>query len=218
MLDIILGMVIVIKEGLTDLLRFLLGVLKVLFTKGPKTSSSRKNEENAFKELLARENYVVDVILTFLPFAIVSHYSIIAAPIVTFIGFFYIYNKKKEWYNNRNMNLPDESLIFSYITTVLLIIFLIIYINTTTPYTYEEIGKVTLLKNDITHHYIKIEINNKITDLNIKGCKVGDYKILKETINPFWVKVNKVDYYASCSKNIDIKKQIDGIDKIKKMK
>jgi len=218
MLDIILGMVIVIKEGLIDLLRFLLGILKVLFTKGPKTSGSRKKEENAFKELLARENYVIDVILTFLPFIIVSHYSIIAAPIVTFIGFFYIYKKKKEWYSNRNTNLPDGSLIFSYITTVILVIFSIIYIDTTTPYTYEEIGKVTLLKNDVTNRKLSIEINNKITSLDVTNCKVGNYKILKETKNPFWVKVNKVDYYASCSKNIDIKKQIDGKDKIKKMK
>jgi len=207
MLDIILGMVIVIKEGLIDLLRFLLGVLKVLFTKGPKISSSIKKEENAFKELLARENYVVDVILTFLPFIIISHYSIIAAPIVTFIGFFYIFNKKQEWYSNRNTNLPDESIIFSYITTTVLMLFSMMYIITTTPYTYEEIGNVTLLKNDITHSSIKIEIDKKITSLDVKGCKTGNYKILKETENPFWFKVNIVDYYASCS---------NGVDKIKK--
>jgi len=222
MLDIILGMAIVIREGITDLLRFLLGLLKVLFTKGPKNTNSRREEENAFKELLARENYLVDVFLTFLPFVIVSHYSIIAAPIVTFISFFYVFNKKKEWYYNRDLSLPDESLIFSYITTITLVVFSVMYINMTTPYSYEEIGKVTLLKSDIKnkrkHNSIEIEINKTITNLDIKGCQAGDYKILKETMDLIWVKVNKVDYYASCSKNIDIKKQLNGKDKIKRMK
>jgi len=215
MLDIILGMFIILK----DIIWGLFSLIFSIFTTKP------KNQENAFIELLAREAFFVDFILSLLPFIIISHYSIIAAVGVTIFMFFYIYGKKKQWYDNRNKNMPDDTLLFSYFATIIVMLVSIIYMNINTPYTYKENGTVTLTKSDLVytsnstgkeseHIEIEIEINNNIEKLDVYNCKPGKHKILKETLEPIWFKVNKTDYYAVCSSNIDIKKQLDGVKKI----
>jgi hypothetical protein len=214
--DIIVGLFYVIGDILSGLFAVIGGFFQTFF--------SRNKKNNAFKDLLFKQNYIVDLIIFLSVFALIAHYSVIVAFIATFIFYFVFEGYKKEY-----SSYPDDTnggaYFASVATSFVLIVSFLIYVNVNIPYQYNEIGTVTLVEQDITkkwmdgkkttNRYMDIEIDGSIEELEINGCKEGQYKIYKETLEYTWINFLKVDYIAECSNEMNIKKQLDGVKKIK---